>query len=284
MLTAMVTPFDRRGNLDLPRVSELVEYLINHGTDGLVVAGTTGESPTLSSEEKIALFTRVVEAVNGRIPVIAGTGSNNTKASIELSHKAQEAGVDALLMVAPYYNKPSQEGLYQHFTAIAEQTSLPVVLYNVPGRTSSNITADTTIRLSKVENIIGIKEASKQLDQISEIIEETPEDFLVYSGDDGFTLPVMALGGNGVVSVSGHIVGDEMSDMIHSYLSGDVQRAATLHRRLLPLMKEMFAAPSPTPVKTALQLNGFDVGGVRLPLIPLTETERLSLQRLLKIT
>ncbi|BAD75562.1 dihydrodipicolinate synthase [Geobacillus kaustophilus GBlys] len=277
----MVTPFDRKGNLDLAKTTELVNYLLDNGTDALVVAGTTGESPTLTTEEKIALFRHVVSVVNGRAPVIAGTGTNDTRASIELTKKAEEAGVDAVMLVAPYYNKPNQEGLYQHFKAIAESTSLPVMLYNVPGRTSVSLAPETVIRLSEVPNIVAVKEAGGNLDAMAEIIERTPDDFLLYSGDDSLTLPVLAIGGNGVVSVASHIIGNEMQEMIRSFLAGDHQKAAALHRKWLPLMKGLFAAPSPVPVKTALQLRGLDVGSVRLPLVPLTEQERKELSRLL---
>lgn len=195
VVTAMVTPFDRKGNLDLPKTTELVNYLLDHGTDALVVAGTTGESPTLTTEEKLALFRHVVAVVNGRVPVIAGTGTNNTRASIELTKRAEEAGVDAVMLVSPYYNKPNQEGLYQHFKAIAESTSLPVMLYNVPGRTAVSLAPETVIRLAEIPNIVAVKEASGNLDAMAEIIERTPDDFLLYSGDDSLTLPVLAIGG-----------------------------------------------------------------------------------------
>lgn len=281
VVTAMVTPFDRKGNLDLAKTTELVNYLLDNGTDALVVAGTTGESPTLTTEEKVALFRHVVSVVNGRVPVIAGTGTNNTRASIELTKRAEEAGVDAVMLVSPYYNKPNQEGLYQHFKAIAESTSLPVMLYNVPGRTAVSLAPETVIRLAEIPNIVAVKEASGNLDAMAEIIERTPDDFLLYSGDDSLTLPVLAIGGAGVVSVASHIIGDEMQRMIRAFQAGDHQQAAALHCRWLPLMKGLFAAPSPVPVKTALQLCGLDVGAVRLPLVPLTEQERNELQRLL---
>lgn len=284
LLTAMVTPFDSKGNLEWKKTSQLVDYLIDHGTEGLVVAGTTGESPTLTTEEKLALFSHVVKAARGRVPVIAGTGGNNTRASVELTKKAEETGVDGVMLVAPYYNKPSQVGLYEHFKTIAEATSLPVMLYNVPGRSVVNISAETTIRLSEIDNIVAIKEASGNLDQMCEIIRETDDDFLLYSGDDGMTLPVMSVGGTGVVSVAAHVIGDEMKEMITAFKQGNHEKAAGLHCRLLPLMRELFAAPSPVPVKTALQMQGFDVGGVRLPMVPLNEEERLSLQRVLNTT
>jgi 4-hydroxy-tetrahydrodipicolinate synthase len=280
--TAMVTPFDNRGNIDFTKTTQLINYLINHGTDSLVVAGTTGESPTLTKEEKVALFRHVVKIVDGRIPVIAGTGSNNTHASIELTKKAEEAGVDAIMLVAPYYNKPSQEGLYLHFKTIAEATNLPVMIYNIPGRSSVNIVPETIIKLSKIENITAVKEASGNLDAMTQIIANTPEDFLLYSGDDGLTLPVLSIGGTGIVSVASHVIGSEMKGMITAFHSGKVEKAAKIHQKILPIMKGLFTSPSPTPVKTALQMKGLDVGSVRLPLLPLTEQERTALSQLLK--
>ncbi|MFY0758988.1 4-hydroxy-tetrahydrodipicolinate synthase [Metabacillus dongyingensis] len=272
--TAMVTPFDKNGNIDFAKTSQLVNFLIKNGSDSLVVAGTTGESPTLTSEEKIALFKHVVSEVNGRVPVIAGTGSNNTKASITLTKKAEAAGVDAVMLVAPYYNKPNQEGLYLHFKTIAEATELPVMIYNVPGRTAVSISPDTIVRLAELPNVVAVKEASGDLDAMSEIISKTPEDFALYSGDDGLTLPVLSIGGAGIVSVASHVIGNEMQEMITAFNAGENVRAGAIHRQLLPIMKQLFKAPNPAPVKTALQLKGLDVGPVRLPLISLTETER----------
>ncbi|MED3649856.1 4-hydroxy-tetrahydrodipicolinate synthase [Heyndrickxia sporothermodurans] len=280
--TAMVTPFDKKGNIDFQKTSQLIEYLIDNGTDSLVVAGTTGESPTLTTEEKLALFRFVVKTVNGRIPVIAGTGSNNTYASIELTKKAEKIGVDAIMIVAPYYNKPNQEGIYQHFKTIAESTSLPVMVYNIPGRSVINIEPSTIIKLSRIPNIIAVKEASGSLDAMTEIIANTDENFELYSGDDGITLPVLSIGGQGIVSVASHVIGNEMQEMIQSFLDGSIEKAAKMHQKLLPIMKGLFQAPSPVPVKTALQLKGLDVGSVRLPLVPLTENERLELTNLLK--
>jgi len=280
--TAMVTPFDSKGNIDFEKTTQLIEHLIGTGTDSLVVAGTTGESPTLTSEEKVALFRHTVKIVNGRIPVIAGTGSNNTKASIELTKKAEAEGVDAIMLVAPYYNKPNQEGLFQHFKVVAESTHLPVMIYNIPGRSSVLIEPKTTIRLAnEVPNIMSTKEASGSLDIITEIVANTGEDFLVYSGDDGLTLPILSVGGTGIISVASHVAGKEMKQMVDAFLSGDVQTAASIHQDLLPLFRGLFAAPNPVPVKTALQMKGLDVGGVRLPLLPLTEEERTTLSTLL---
>ncbi|MCA0174290.1 4-hydroxy-tetrahydrodipicolinate synthase [Bacillus sp. RAR_GA_16] len=277
VLTAMVTPFDRKGYIDFAKTEQLINYLINNGTDGLVVAGTTGESPTLSSEEKVALFKHSVKVADGRVPIIAGTGSNNTHASIELTKKAEAVGVDAIMIVAPYYSKPGQKGLYEHFKAIAESTKLPVMIYNIPGRSVVNMTAETIVELSKVSNIVSVKEASGDLDQITEIITHTEESFSVYSGDDGLTLPILSVGGDGVISVASHVLGNEMQQMIAAYESGEVKKAASIHQRILPIMNELFKAPSPSPVKTALQLKGMDVGSVRLPMVPLTAEERSSL-------
>jgi 4-hydroxy-tetrahydrodipicolinate synthase len=277
--TAMVTPFDHKGNIDFAKTTQLVNYLINNGTTSLVVAGTTGESPTLTSEEKVALFRHVVSVADGRVPVIAGTGSNNTRASIELTKKAEETGVDAIMLVAPYYNKPNQEGMYQHFKAIAESTKLPVMLYNVPGRTVANISVDTVVRLSEIPNVVAVKEASGDLMAMTEIIERTGDDFALYSGDDGLTLPVLAIGGKGVVSVASHVFGNQMQEMIAAFQNGEMKKAQTLHQQLVQVTKAVFMAPSPTPVKTALQMLGLDVGSVRLPLVPLTETERQALQQ-----
>jgi len=282
VLTAMVTPFDHNGEIDFKATEALVDYLIANGTDGLVVAGTTGESPTLTTEEKIELFKCVVEAAAGRVPVIAGTGSNNTKASISLTKLAEETGVDGIMLVAPYYNKPSQEGLYHHFKTIAESTSLPVMLYNIPGRSVANISVETIVRLSEIPNVVSIKEASGDLDAMAEIISKTSSDFTLYSGDDGLTIPVLAIGGAGVVSVASHIIGNDMQKMINAFKNGNVQNAAATHRNLLPIMRALFIAPSPSPVKAALNLIGTHVGGVRLPMVPLSNEEQSALEKALQ--
>ena len=282
VLTAMVTPFDQNGEIDFNATKTLVEHLITNGTDGLVVAGTTGESPTLTTEEKIELFKCVVEAAAGRVHVIAGTGSNNTQASMSLTKLAEETGVDGIMLVAPYYNKPSQEGLYQHFKTIAQSTSLPVMLYNIPGRSVVNISVETVVRLSEIPNVVSIKEASGNLDAMAEIISKTPSDFTLYSGDDGLTIPVLASGGAGVISVASHIIGNDMQEMINAFKNGDVQKAAATHRNLLPIMRALFIAPSPSPVKAALNLNGIQVGGVRLPMVPLSNKEQSALEKVLQ--
>ena len=284
VLTAMVTPFDQNGEIDFNATRELVNYLIANGSDGLVVAGTTGESPTLTTEEKVALFKFCVEVVDGRVPVIAGTGSNNTRASISLTSLAEEAGVDGIMLVAPYYNKPSQEGLFQHFKAISESTVLPVMLYNIPGRSVINMTVDTIVRLSKIENIVAIKEASGNLDAMAEIISLTADDFTLYSGDDGLTLPVLAIGGAGVVSVASHIIGNEIQEMVNNFKNGHLKDASSAHRSLLPIMKALFASPNPTPVKAALNITGVNVGGVRLPLVPLNTDQESALRGILPVS
>lgn len=280
--TAMVTPFDADGNIDFDKATELVNYLLANGTDSLIVAGTTGESPTLSTEEKVALYSHVVEVVNGRAPVVAGTGSNNTKSSIELTKKAEEAGANAIMLVAPYYNKPDQDGLYEHFKAIANETSLPVLLYNIPGRCSINIAVDTIVKLSEIKNIVAVKEASGDLNAMTEIIARTNDDFYVYTGDDSNTLPVLSIGGRGVISVASHIIGNEIQEMISFYESGDVKKAALLHQRLLPIMRGLFIGPNPVPLKYALSTRGMDVGSVRLPLVPLQKEKQLIIDELLK--
>ena len=274
VITAMVTPFDHKGNVDFAKTTQLVNYLIANGTDSIVVSGTTGESPTLSTEEKLALFQHVVKVSDNRAKIIAGTGSNNTYASIELTKKAEKIGVDGLLLVSPYYNKPNQQGLYEHFKAIAESTELPIMLYNIPGRTAVTIDVDTIVKLSAIPNIVALKESTGDIAAATAIIANTDESFQLYSGDDYLTLPMLAIGAKGVVSVAAHIIGNEIQEMIKTFEAGETQKAALMHQRLLPVMNGMFIAPNPTPVKTALQMKGIDVGSVRLPLVPLTGEER----------
>ncbi|WP_322348587.1 4-hydroxy-tetrahydrodipicolinate synthase [Tumebacillus algifaecis] len=267
LLTAMVTPFDDNLDVDYGRLDALIEHLIGSGTTTLVVSGTTGESPTLTHDEKIALFKHVVEKAAGRVKVVAGTSSNDTRASVELSQEAEAAGVDGLLLVVPYYNKPSQEGMYQHFKAIADGVKIPCILYNIPGRTGVNMTSETTLRLAEIDNIVATKESSGDFNQISEIVAASPAGFKVYSGDDYLTLPMLAVGAYGIVSVASHVVGDEMSQMIGAFVEGRVEEAAVLHAKLLPVFQGLFLATNPTLVKAMLNQNGVEVGGVRLPLV-----------------
>ncbi|PIC86137.1 4-hydroxy-tetrahydrodipicolinate synthase [Sporosarcina sp. P20a] len=284
IMTAMVTPFDERGDIDYPATQNLINHLLANGTDALVIAGTTGESPTLTAQEKVELFKFTVQTVAGRAPVIAGTGTNSTRESIDLTIQAEEAGVDGIMLVVPYYNKPCQEGLYQHFKTIAQTTTLPIMLYNIPGRSAVNMLPETIIRLANnVSNITSVKEASGDLEAAAAIIEHTGDDFFVYSGDDASTLPMLAIGGTGIVSVSAHIIGNEMAEMVRHFKTGNTKQAATIYRGLLPIMKAMFAAPNPSPTKAALNLTGVPVGGVRLPMIALPEEQVDSLRDLLAL-
>jgi 4-hydroxy-tetrahydrodipicolinate synthase len=266
LLTAMVTPFDAEGKVDYEQARRLALALLDSGSDGLVVAGTTGEAPTLTGEEKVHLFAEIKAAVGNRGAVVAGTGTYNTSESVELTRKAEEAGVDAVLLTTPYYSKPPQEGLYRHFAAIAAATSLPIIVYNIPGRTAVNLTTETQLRLAKIPNMAGVKEASGDLQQIAQIIEAAPPSYRVWSGDDGMTLPIMAVGGYGAVGVASHLVGVQMRRIISAQLEGS-HEASAIHGRLLPLFNVLMTAwGNPGGVKYALNQLGFPVGGFRLPL------------------
>jgi len=280
LLTAMVTPFDEKGKVDYQQAKRLAQALLKSGSQGVVVSGTTGECPTLTKEEKLRLFAEVKSAVGQG--VIAGTGSYSTSESMKLTKEAEKVGADAILLVVPYYNKPTQEGLFQHFKAIAESTSLPCILYNVPSRTVTNLSADTTIKLSQVDNIVGIKEASGNLEQITKILQGTRKDFLVYSGNDGDTLPILALGGYGVISVASHLVGNQIREMMEKFLSGKIEEAAQLHRKLLPLINALFIVSNPIPVKYALNHIGFTVGKPRLPLTEPDEKTKAMIEAALR--
>lgn len=282
VLTAMVTPFSKDNTINFEETSRLVEHLIATGTEGIVVCGTTGESPTLSHDEKLDLFKHVVKTASGRAKVIAGTGGNNTEASILLTKEAADCGVDGIMQVTPSYNKPNQRGLYAHFAAIAKSTSLPIMLYNIPGRSACNLEAETTIALSKIANIISVKEASGNFNQASEIIKQTHDDFTVYCGDDSLTLPMLSIGAHGIVSVAAHVIGREISDMVAAFNAGDHKKAAEMHCDLLPIMTGMFIAPSPAPVKAALKLKGIDAGGLRLPLVGLSDEEQTIVENLFR--
>ena len=267
LLTAMLTPFDAEGKVDYEQAKRLALALLDSGSDGVVVAGTTGEAPTLTHDEKIRLFAEVNAAVGNRGAVIAGTGTYNTAESIELSREAEQAGVEGVLLTTPYYSKPPQEGLYRHFEAIANSVSVPCIIYNIPGRTAVNLTAETQLRLAEIPNMAGVKEASGDLVQIARIIENAPPSYRVWSGDDQMTLPILALGGYGVICVVSHLVGAQMHRMIDAQVNGDAREAAAIHRRLLPLMTDLMTlGPNPIPVKYAMRRLGFPVGGFRLPL------------------
>ncbi len=266
VMTAMITPFDETGAVNYPEVERLAAYLADHGTDTLVVCGTTGESPTLTWDEEFELFKVVQRAVSGKAKVMAGTGSNSTVEAISATQKAAALGLDGSLQVVPYYNKPPQEGLYQHFKAIAQATDLPIMLYNVPGRTSQNLLPETVARLAEVPNIVAIKEASGNLDQVSLVRRLTPDTFDIYSGDDTLTLPILAVGGCGVVSVASHLVGPALQEMIQNFEAGQNEKARQIHLELLPLSKALFSTTNPIPVKKAMALLGWQVGQCRLPL------------------
>jgi len=281
LVTAMVTPFNEHLEIDYMKTERLIDHLLATGSEGIVVSGTTGESPTLSRTEKLDLFKHVVAYAKGKCQIIAGTGSNDTASSVEFTQAVRSIGVDAVMVVAPYYSRPSQEGLYQHFRTVAEATVLPVMLYNVPGRTAVNMTAETTLRLAKLPNVACIKEASGNLAQMAKIIEHAPEGFELYSGDDSLTLPTLAIGGVGIVSVASNVIGRQMTEMIQSFLRGDLAAAASLHRKLLPVFEGLFAYPSPGPTKAALEKLGIEVGGVRLPLVELNEQEKAFVHSLL---
>ncbi|MFW5992162.1 MAG: 4-hydroxy-tetrahydrodipicolinate synthase [Halanaerobiaceae bacterium] len=284
VLTAMVTPFDENLDVDLEQTAKLATYLVENGSDGLVVLGTTGEVPVLTEEEKVNILQTVVDEVGDRATIVAGTGSYSTAASINMTRKAQDIGVDGIMLVVPYYNKPPQKGLYKHFSMIAAETSLPVMIYNVPGRTSRNIEPDTVKDLSEIDNIIAIKEASGDVSQFSEITRITDEDFYVYSGDDNCTMPILSVGGQGIISVASHLVGKEIKKMIRAFKKGNVEEAIRLNKKLTPIFSGIFINTNPIPVKAALNMMGINVGGLRPPLIELGNADKEQLQKILKDT
>lgn len=282
ILTAMVTPFNKDLSVNFDLARKLARSLVQSGSDGLVIAGTTGESPTLTKEEKIELFKVVVEEVGGKASVIANTGGNSTAESITLTRAAQKVGIDGIMLVAPYYNKPSQEGMYEHFKAVAESTDLPIIVYNIPGRTSVNLLPRTIASLAEIGNIVAIKESSGNMDQISEIRMSLPDNFSIYSGDDSLTLPILALGGKGVISVASHLVGERMQDMVNAFTSGNVTLAKNIHLELYPFFRGIFITTNPVPIKCALSMAGWQVGGPRLPLVEVAQPEKESIRRLME--
>ncbi|OGO06931.1 MAG: 4-hydroxy-tetrahydrodipicolinate synthase [Chloroflexi bacterium RBG_13_56_8b] len=280
LLTAMVTPFDEKGAVNYEQAKKLALALLDSGSEGVVVAATTGEAPTLTWEEEMRLFTEIKSAVGKRGTIIAYTGSNSTAEAVEATEKAEKIGVDGCLSVVPYYNKPNQEGIYQHFKVIAGSTSLPIIMYNIPGRVVINMEAETIARLSKIDNIVGVKEAGGNekggMEHVAKTIEgvsKIRDDFYIWSGNDNDTFPIMALGGYGVIGVTTHLVGKQYKKMMDLILSSKIAEAAAIHRRLVPLVNAMFSVPSPAPIKCALNYIGFNVGKPRLPLVPPTEKE-----------
>lgn len=280
ILTAMVTPMNDAFEVDYEEAIRLAKHLVSHGSDGVVVCGTTGESPTVTVDEKVKLFRLVKEAL-GKTPVIAGIGSYSTEATISLARQAATTGIDGFLVVVPYYNKPSQEGMFQHFKAIAEATSVPVILYNVPGRTSANLMPATVKRLAEIPNIVALKEASGSIDQVSELKRILPPEFAIYSGDDSMVLPMLALGCYGVISVAAHVIGDEMKEMVDAWLAGDSAQATKLHLELFPMFKGIFVTSNPVPIKALVEMIGIKAGSVRLPLVNATPEEVKFLKDLL---
>jgi len=275
-LTALITPF-RNGEVDEAALRGLVERQIEAGINGLVPCGSTGESATLSYDEHHRVIEIVIDAVAGRVPVIAGTGSNSTREAIDFTLHAKNAGADGALLLSPYYNKPTQEGIYQHYSAVARETALPLVVYNIPGRTASNILPETIGRLARIENIIGVKESSGDLDQIAHVVACCPADFSVVSGDDALTLPLMSVGGKGVISTSSNVAPAEVSEIVRRFSAGDAIGAREIHHRLLPLFDVLFCETNPIPVKAAVAALGWCDGEIRLPLTPITDSnlERL---------
>lgn len=275
ILTAMITPFTATGEVDYEGAVVLADYLLDNGSDGIVVCGTTGESPTVTSEEKIKLFQRIAEHCATRGTIIANTGSYNTKESVELTKAASEIdGISGIMAVVPYYNKPNQEGCYQHFKAIADATPLPIIVYNVPGRTSSSIAIPTLLRLiADCPNVRALKDAAGNPGQTAEVAALVPDDFMIYSGDDGLLLPMMAVGACGIISVAAHVAGKEMKEMILAYEAGKPEEAKSIHLSLLPLFKALFITTNPIPVKTAVRLMGLPAGGFRLPMVDANESE-----------
>ncbi len=278
VITAMVTPFNDDLSIDYPALEKLINHLIDTGSDAILVAGTTGETPTLSHEEEAEMFYYVKKIVNGRVKVIMGAGSNSTQTAVESSKKAKELGADAILTVVPYYNKPSQKGMYEHFSSIAKSVDLPIILYNIPGRTGVNMQPATIAKLAKeFQNIVAVKQSNSDLDLISDIKLLSPEDFIIYSGDDSLTIPMMSLGAHGVISVASHIVGNDLKKMVKAFKSGKNEEALKLHLKLYPLFRKLFMAPNPVPVKAALNHIGIIKEYVRKPLVVLDEEEKKEL-------
>lgn len=268
---AIVTPFTEDG-VDFKKLGELIEFQIKEKTDAIVICGTTGEASTMPDQEHISVIEYAVKKVNGRLPVIAGTGSNDTRHAIHLSKRAQEVGADAILSVTPYYNKTTQRGLYEHFKVIAESISIPVILYNVPSRTNLNINPDTVLQLSRIENIVAIKECN--LNQVGETINLCGNDFTVYSGEDGLIVPLMALGGKGVISVMANIIPRDTHEIASKFLSGDLEGSRKLQLKALDLIKALFIEVSPIPIKEAMNQMGLNIGKCRLPLVDITDKNR----------
>lgn len=283
VLTAMVTPYTKTGEVDYDKAQKLTEYLLTHGSDAVVVCGTTGESPTLTVPEKDKLWAAVIEAAKGKGKVVVGTTDNETAFSVDLAKRAEKAGADGLLAVVPYYNKPPQEGLYQHFKAIAQAADIPIILYNIPGRTGINMQVETVKRIvDECPNVVALKDSTGNLDQVSNLRKIMGPDFTIYSGDDSLTLPILSVGGSGVVSVASHLIGEQLQEMIAAFFAGDVKKALDLHLKYLPVFHKIFITANPIPIKTCMNMQGWDMGECRLPLIPANEEQKAILRDMMK--
>lgn len=282
VFTALITPFSSDGSIDEQSLRKLVDFQMSEGISGLLPMGTTGESPTLSHEEHIRVIEIVIDQAEGRVPVIAGSGSNSTQEAVDITLQAMECGADASLQVAPYYNKPSQEGFYRHFTAVADKVDIPIIVYNIPGRTGKNIENSTMLRIAEHPNIIGVKEASGNINQMMDLILAKPDDFIVLSGDDNLSLPLTLLGGRGVVSVASNYMPGKMMEMINAALAGEVEKARSLHYELLPFFRGLFFETNPIPIKYAMHLKGMIEESYRLPLCPMSDDNKGKLAEVIK--
>jgi 4-hydroxy-tetrahydrodipicolinate synthase len=282
VFTALITPFTSDGSIDEQSLRKLVDFQMNEGISGLLPMGTTGESPTLSHEEHIRVIEIVIDQAEGRVPVIAGSGSNSTQEAVDITLQAMESGADASLQVAPYYNKPSQEGFYRHFTTVADKVDIPIIVYNIPGRTGKNIENSTMLRIAEHPNIIGVKEASGNINQMMDLILAKPDDFIVLSGDDNLSLPLTLLGGRGVVSVASNYMPGKMMEMINAALAGEVEKARSIHYELLPFFRGLFFETNPIPIKYAMHLKGMIEESYRLPLCPMSDDNKGKLAEVIK--
>jgi 4-hydroxy-tetrahydrodipicolinate synthase len=282
VFTALITPFTSDGSIDEQSLRKLVDFQMNEGISGLLPMGTTGESPTLSHEEHIRVIEIVIDQAEGRVPVIAGSGSNSTQEAVDITLQAMESGADASLQVAPYYNKPSQEGFYRHFTTVADKVDIPIIVYNIPGRTGKNIENSTMLRIAEHPNIIGVKEASGNINQMMDLILAKPDDFIVLSGDDNLSLPLTLLGGRGVVSVASNYMPGKMMEMINAALAGEVEKARSIHYELLPFFRGLFFETNPIPIKYAMHLKGMIEESYRLPLCPMSDDNKEKLAEVIK--
>lgn len=282
VITAMVTPFNKNREIDYNKVEELAKHLVKNGSDAILVAGTTGESPTLTHDEELELLSTVKRAVANKVKIIMGAGSNSTETAVKMSKLVEKEGADAILSVVPYYNKPSQAGMIAHFSAVAENTKLPIILYNIPGRTGVNMEVKTVAELAnKYSNIVALKQSFPDMDVISELKIKCPEDFMIYSGDDSLTLPMLSLGADGIISVASHLYGNEIKSMIHNFKLCELHAAKNMHLKLYPIFKKIFIAPNPVPIKAALAKAGLIEDYVRLPLVELTQEQKTELYEVL---